>query len=57
LGLPTLDLLPQISALGLPALSLPGPVQLPSVLGAVLHDLPIVGDTGDILGILGGGSK
>ncbi|MGH3852663.1 MAG: hypothetical protein ACRDR6_04025 [Pseudonocardiaceae bacterium] len=57
LGLPTLDLLPQISALGLPALSLPVPVQIPTLLGNVLQGLPIVGDTGDILGILGAGSK
>jgi len=53
MGLPALDLLPQISALGLPALSLPSPVQLPSVLGNLLQGLPIVGDTGDLLGLVG----
>jgi hypothetical protein len=53
LGLPSLDLLPQISQLGLPALPLPGvAAQLPSVLDNVLQSLPIVGDTGDILGLV-----
>jgi hypothetical protein len=50
--LPSLDLLPQISALGLPALPVPGPAQLPSVLGNILQGLPIVGDTGDLLGLV-----
>lgn len=47
--LPTLDLLPQISALGLPALpALPtGP--MPSMLASLLQQLPVVGDTGDLL--------
>ena len=47
--LPSLDLLPQISALGLPALpALPtGPV--PSMLTSLLQQLPVVGDTGDLL--------
>ncbi|MFN2479422.1 MAG: hypothetical protein ABR615_09670 [Pseudonocardiaceae bacterium] len=47
--LPTLDLLPQISALGLPELpALPaGPV--PSMLTSLLNQLPVVGDTGDLL--------
>jgi hypothetical protein len=47
--LPTLDLLPQISALGLPELpALPaGP--LPSMLTSLLNQLPVVGDTGDLL--------
>src|SRR3977135_2008464 len=46
--LPTLDLLPQISALGLPELpALPaGP--LPSMLTSLLNQLPVVGDTGDL---------
>lgn len=47
--LPTLDLLPQISALGLPELpALPtGPV--PSMLTSLLQQLPVLGDTGDLL--------
>ena len=47
--LPSLDLLPQISALGLPELpALPaGP--LPSMLTSLLNQLPVVGDTGDLL--------
>jgi hypothetical protein len=55
-GLPTLDLLPQISALGVPALPLPT-AQLPWVLGNVLQGLPIVGDTGDLLGLVGAPPK
>lgn len=48
-GIPALDLLPQISALGLPALpALPaGP--LPSTLASLLQQLPVLGDTGDLL--------
>ncbi|MGH3773828.1 MAG: hypothetical protein ACRDRW_20970 [Pseudonocardiaceae bacterium] len=62
LGLPALDLLPQISALGLPALALPGgPVPLPSVLGDLLQGLqglPIARDTGDLLsGLVGAPPK
>lgn len=53
LGLPSLDLLPQISALGLPALPLPDALKLPSVLDNLLQGLPIVGDTGDLLGLVG----
>ncbi len=46
--LPTLDLLPQISALGLPELpALAGP--LPSTLTSLLQQLPVLGDTGDVL--------
>ena len=47
--IPALNLLPQISALGLPALpALPtGP--LPSLLTNLLQNLPVVGDTGDLL--------
>ncbi|MGH3867144.1 MAG: hypothetical protein ACRDQ4_13570 [Pseudonocardiaceae bacterium] len=53
--LPALDLLPQISALGLPDLSVPGAVPLPSMLGNILQGLPIVGaDTGNLLGGLVG---
>lgn len=57
MGLPALDLLPQISALGLPALPVPGPAQLPAVLGNLLQGLPIVGDTGDLLGLVGAAPK
>ncbi|MGH3548203.1 MAG: hypothetical protein ACRDQU_08835 [Pseudonocardiaceae bacterium] len=48
-GIPALDLLPQISALGLPELpALPvGPV--PSMLTSLLQQLPVLGDTGDLL--------
>jgi len=56
-GLPALDLLPQISALGLPALPALPTGQLPSVLGNVLQGLPIVGDTGDLLGLVGAAPK
>jgi uncharacterized protein YoxC len=53
-GLPALDLLPEISALGLPALPVPAPAQqLQSVLTNLLQGLPIVGDTGDLLGLVG----
>ncbi|PZS36866.1 MAG: hypothetical protein DLM62_21250 [Pseudonocardiales bacterium] len=47
--LPTLDLLPQISALGLPELpALPtGPMS--SMLTSLLQQLPVLGDTGDLL--------
>lgn len=48
-ALPTLDLLPQIPALGLPALPLPPTGQLPSALSNVLQGLPLVSDTGDLL--------
>jgi hypothetical protein len=49
-GLPAFDLLPQISALGLPALPPLPTTALPSVLGDLLHGLPVLGDTGDLLG-------
>lgn len=49
MSLPALNLLPEISALGLPALPLPTN-QLPSVLGNLLQGLPVLNDTGDILG-------
>jgi uncharacterized phage infection (PIP) family protein YhgE len=55
--LPALDLLPQISALGLPALPVPGVTQLPTLLGNLLQGLPIVGDTGDLLGLMGAPQK
>jgi uncharacterized protein YoxC len=55
--LPALDLLPQISALGLPGLPMPGAVPLPSMLGNILQGLPIVGDTGDLLGLVGAPAK
>ncbi|MGH3786887.1 MAG: hypothetical protein ACRDRG_10145 [Pseudonocardiaceae bacterium] len=48
-GIPALDLLPQIPALGLPALPLPPTGELPSALTNLLGGLPIVGDTGDLL--------
>ncbi|MDQ4103770.1 MAG: hypothetical protein M3186_08710 [Actinomycetota bacterium] len=48
-GIPALDLLPQIPALGLPALPLPPTGQLPSALTNLLGGLPLVGDTGDLL--------
>lgn len=49
MSLPALDLLPEISALGLPALSLPT-TPLQSVLGNLLQGVPLLKDTGDILG-------
>jgi hypothetical protein len=55
--LPALDLLPQISALGVPELPVPGLLQVPSVLGNVLQGLPILGDTGDLLGLVGAAPK
>jgi uncharacterized phage infection (PIP) family protein YhgE len=53
--LPSLDLLPQIPALGLPALPLPSVTeQLQSVLGNILQNLPIVGeDTQNLLNMVG----
>lgn len=47
-GIPALDLLPQISALGLPALPALPTGQLP-VLNNLLQGLPVLGDTGDLL--------
>lgn len=52
-ALPALDLLPQISALGMPALPALPTGQLPSVLGNILQGLPVLGDTGDLLGLVG----
>ncbi len=49
-SLPSLDLLPQISQLGLPALPALPTTQLPSVLTNLLQGLPVLGDTGDLLG-------
>lgn len=49
-SLPALDLLPQITALGLPALPALPTTQLPSVLTNLLQGLPVLGDTGDLLG-------
>jgi uncharacterized phage infection (PIP) family protein YhgE len=49
-SLSSLDLLPQISALGLPALPALPTGQLPSVLTSLLQGLPVLGDTGDLLG-------
>jgi uncharacterized protein YoxC len=46
--LPTLDLLPQISALGLPALPALPAGSVPSMLTSLLQQLPL-GDTGDLL--------
>jgi hypothetical protein len=48
-GLPSFDLLPQISALGLPGLPALPTTQLPSVLGNLLEGLPVLSDTGDLL--------
>ena len=48
-GIPSFDLLPQISALGLPALPALPTNALPSVLTSLLKDLPVVSDTTDIL--------
>jgi hypothetical protein len=49
-GLPAFNLLPEISALGLPALPALPATPLPSVLTNLLQGLPVLGDTGDILG-------
>jgi hypothetical protein len=48
--LPAFDLLPEISALGLPALPALPTTQLPSVLANLLNGLPVLSDTGDLLG-------
>jgi hypothetical protein len=48
-GIPTLDLLPQISALGLPAVPLLPTTPLPSLVTSLLQGLPVLGDTGDLL--------
>jgi hypothetical protein len=47
--LPTLDLLPEISALGLPELPALTGGPLPSTLTSLLQQLPVLGDTGDLL--------
>jgi hypothetical protein len=49
-ALPAFDLLPEISALGLPALPALPTTQLPSVLANLLNGLPVLSDTGDLLG-------
>jgi hypothetical protein len=54
MALPSLDLLPQIPQLGLPELPLPAVTQLPTVLGNILQNLPIVGeDTDNLLSLVG----
>jgi prefoldin subunit 5 len=54
MALPSLDLLPQIPQLGLPELPLPAVSQLPTVLGNILQNLPIVGeDTQNLLNLVG----
>jgi hypothetical protein len=54
MALPSLDLLPQIPQLGLPELPLPAVTQLPTVLGNILQNLPIVGeDTQNLLSLVG----
>ncbi len=53
-ALPNFDLLPQIPALGIPALPLPPAAQLPLDLGKVLQGLPLLSDTGNLLGGLVG---
>lgn len=47
--LPNLDLLPQISALGLPELPALATGPVPSMLTSLLNQLPVLGDTGDLL--------
>lgn len=56
-SLSSLNLLPQISALGLPALPALPTTQLPSVLTSLLQGLPVLGDTGDLLGQVGAPPK
>jgi hypothetical protein len=48
-GIPALDLLPQISALGLPALPALPTGDLTSTLTNLLQGLPVLGDSGDLL--------
>jgi hypothetical protein len=56
-GLPALDLLPPLPALGLPTMPLPVVGQLPFDLSKILQGLPLLGDTGDLLGMVGAGPK
>jgi hypothetical protein len=57
-GLPALDLLPQIPALGMPALPVLGSPQLSSMLDSLLQVLPTVGDdTSNLLGLGGAAPK
>ncbi|HEV7450867.1 MAG TPA: methyl-accepting chemotaxis protein [Pseudonocardiaceae bacterium] len=52
-GLPAFDLLPQIPQLGLPTLPALPTRQLPLDLSKLLQGLPVLGDTGDLLGLVG----
>jgi hypothetical protein len=52
-GLPALDLLPPVPALALPALPLPSTDQLTSDLSKTLQGLPLLGDAGNVLGLVG----
>ena len=56
-GLPALDLLPPVPTLALPALPLPSTEQLTSDLSKALLGLPVLSDTGDLLGLVGGAPK
>jgi uncharacterized phage infection (PIP) family protein YhgE len=49
-GIPSFDLLPQIAALGMPALPALPTTDVPSVLTNLLGNLPVLSDTGDLLG-------
>lgn len=49
-GLPALDLLPQISALGMPELPALPTTPLQTAVTSLLQQLPLLGDTGDLLG-------
>ena len=56
-GLPNFDLLPQIPQLGLPALPALPTGQLPLDLSKPLVGLPVLSDTGDLLGLVGTAPK
>jgi hypothetical protein len=57
-GLPALDLLPPVPTLALPALPLPSSAeQLTSELSKALLGLPVLSDTGDLLGLVGAAPK
>jgi hypothetical protein len=50
-------LLPPVPALALPALPLPAAEQLTSELSKTLLGLPVLSDTGDLLGLVGATPK
>lgn len=56
-GLPALDLLPQLPSLGLPAIPLPLTGEIPFDLSKLLQGLPLLGNTGDLLGLVGSAPK